>query len=138
MNWIHKRKFAGALAGLVAACASCAPPLRLTTSGNTITVDVQTLGEYITSISRIRVSDLSKGRTIWEIQGEGSTPQISKFELSVGDNPALLKSVQAGRSYRILVPRGADTFRLEGGVDYLIEVWGAHGVSAHATFRFSS
>jgi hypothetical protein len=44
-----------------------APPLRLVRSGSAIVVDVQILGEYPTTVNRIRLSDLSQSAVVWEV-----------------------------------------------------------------------
>jgi hypothetical protein len=65
-------------------------PLRLVISGNEIVVDVQMLGEYPTTVSRIRFSDLSQSKIVWEVKAERGIPQVHEFSLRPDDSsPAL-------------------------------------------------
>jgi hypothetical protein len=102
-----------------------APPLRLVRSSRDIVVDVQTLGEYPTTVNRIRLSDL-QSTVVWEVVTQRGTPQIHDFALKLDDNPALLEA-QYG-DYRVVTPNGADRFVLRKGVRYRIEVWGGSTV----------
>jgi hypothetical protein len=43
-----------------------APPLRLVRTGTKITVDVQTLGEYPTTVNQFRLSDVNQSAVLWE------------------------------------------------------------------------
>lgn len=66
----------------VAGRLDCAPVERTSTAivqrGNDIVVDVQTLGEYPTTVDRIRLSDLNQSTVVWEIATANGTPQIPK------------------------------------------------------------
>lgn len=124
-------------AGAAFWCAGCtgAPPLRLAQRGSEVTIDVRTLGEYQTTVGRIRLTDVAERRVVWEIVAASGTPQIHKLTLSTGANPARLASKQA-EGYRVVTPAG-DSFLLESGRRYLVEVWGAHtdGRPASGTFQ---
>jgi len=104
-----------------------------------VIIDVQTLGEYQTTIGRIRLTERREGRVVWELVATGRLPQIHTVELRRGENPAVLASVRSGR-YEILTPRGVDSFVLEDGKLYLIEVWGEHidGTPASGVFEFGN
>jgi hypothetical protein len=114
-----------------------APPLRLVRSGNEIVVDVQTLGEYPTTVSRIRLSDVSQSKIVWEVEVERGTPQIHEFSLRPDDNSPALES-QYG-DYRVVAPKGDSRFVLRKGVRYRIEVWGGKTdfTKRSATFSFA-
>jgi hypothetical protein len=60
----------------------CAPVERTSTAvvqrGNESVVDVQTLGEYPTTVDRICLSDLNQSTVVWEIATASGTPQIPK------------------------------------------------------------
>ena len=99
-----------------------APPLRLRMSASEVVVDVQTLGEYPTTITRVCLSDLSQSRVVWEIVTKHGTPQIHEFSLKPNDNPTMLDA-QYG-DYRVVVPIGAGHVALRRGVKYRIELWG--------------
>jgi len=66
----------------VAGRLDCAPVERTSTAivqrGNDIVVDVQTLGEYPTTVDRIRLSDLNQSTVVWEIATANGTPSNSE------------------------------------------------------------
>jgi hypothetical protein len=110
-----------------------APPLRLVRTGTEITIDVQTLGEYPTTVNHIRLSDVNHSAVLWEIQGSG---QIHNFSLKMGDNPALLDADHG--VYRVVTPQGVERFVLRRGTKYRIEIWGGKNLLTKrcATFLF--
>lgn len=120
-------------------CAACtgAPPLRLVQEGGVVTIDVQTLGEYQTTIRRIRLTEHREDRVVWEVVATSGTPQIGTLTLKGGKNPTAVANVQSGQ-YRVLTPQGADSFLLKGGTQYLIEMWGdrSDGTPASGEFEF--
>lgn len=104
---------------------ACRPPLRVTQHGSSITVDAQTLGEYPSDVARLRVTDASTHRVIWEVKGHGD-PQLGKFALNVGENPVVVDDTRHG-AYDVVTPIGQQTFTLLGGGRYIIEAWGQDG-----------
>jgi hypothetical protein len=99
-----------------------APPLRIVQRGNDIVVDVQTLGEYPTTVNRIRLSDLNHSSVVWEIAAANGTPQIDRFMLKAAENPATLEANFG--TYRIVAPTSGIGFLLRKGSKYKIELWG--------------
>jgi len=119
----------GARAGLLItvvsiALSGCSPPLRIKPNEKGVLIDVQTLGEYQTSISRLRLADDRTGKVLWELVAVSEAPQINKVQLSAGANPARIVGRPLDRKYRVVTPAGRDTFQLEAGAKYTIEVWG--------------
>lgn len=98
-------------------------PLRVVQSGNKVAIDVQTLGEYQTTVRRIRLLNKQSHQVVWELVAQTGTPQINVIDLQVGENPAVLTGVASG-SYAVVSPSGATTFGLASGIEYEIEVWG--------------
>jgi hypothetical protein len=95
---------------------------------------MQTLGEYPTTISRIRLTHRGSGHVVWDLAASSGTPQIHTLDLRPGLNQSVIGGVASG-TYEILVPRGGGPFQLEAGAEYAIEVWGAPGSrSSHAVF----
>lgn len=108
------------------------PPLRIRRAGETFVIDVQTLGEYKTSVARVR---LSRGRdVVWEVKAHDRIPQLHTFQLRVGNNPSVPQECGGGvttcegsrpsNGFAVIVPAKASSFTLEPGTKYLIEVWG--------------
>lgn len=118
-------------------CAS-KPPLKLVTAPGRVTVDVQTLGEYPTTVRRVRLAD-NTGRTIWEIRNKRGTPQIHQLGLALGENSVNLAAPDSGE-YEVITPKGPPDFQLKSGIDYTIQVWGDSdsGRFAEATFRLQN
>lgn len=120
-------RFAGrALLLVVAICAwACnwlPPPFQIVPTGAGVTLDVQTLGEYMTSISRIRISD-DRGTVIWDVRADGLAPQIFYVKLRCGSNSVFVPEYP---EYKVLVPKGP-TFVLHGKKTYVAEVWSPKG-----------
>lgn len=111
------------------------PPLAIHVHDGRAEVDVRSLGEYGTAISRIRLTCHGNSEVIWDVANPDS-PQIPGFALQVGEN-----SVLPGRlrdfGFRVSTPATAESFRLATGVEYVIEVW-AEGQRkvASQVFRF--
>lgn len=91
--------------------------------GDEIVVDVQFLGEYPSPVSRIRLTDLATGSTVWEVDklGEG-VPQMRRVILTVGTNPILPETVE-GEGFRVVHPQ-SKSFQLEAGRRYKIHLLG--------------
>lgn len=111
-------------------------PLRIVQSGDRVTIDVQTLGEYQTTVKRIRLLNMQSHEVVWELATQTGTPQINVIDLQVGENPAVLTGVASG-TYAVVSPTGATSFGLVPGVEYEIEVWGDRK-KATGTFRLAS
>jgi hypothetical protein len=79
-----------------------APPLQLVQTGTEITVDVQMLGEYPTTVNRVRLSDLDHPAVVWEIVTLHADTELHDFTLKMGENPALLDADHG--SYRVVAP----------------------------------
>jgi hypothetical protein len=111
-----------AIVGLFALCGCglVSPPLRVHPVPGGVVLDVQTLGEYQTSISRIRISD-ARGKTVWEVKAKGQVPQIHKVGLRCGRNVARVVDAE---EYTVLVPAASDAFTLSANNEYTAEVWG--------------
>ena len=141
VNAISKRKLLWLAAGLVVLAGIVvlvlrreAPPLRVSVTENYAVVDVSTLGEYPTTIKRVRLSDLNKHKVVWEVDSGGSTVQIHGFRLANGANPVNVQCDYG--SFRVTQP-SAENFILHGNTNYRLEVWGSEGVLSRSTVRFS-
>jgi hypothetical protein len=115
------------VAALLALAGCLAVPFEVRVKGDVATVDVSTLGEYPTSVSRIRLSDASHPAVVWEVVAGSRVPQIWGLDLHVGDNPAALTSVFQGRRYRVVVPPGKSFFVLKRRTRYRLEIWNSSG-----------
>ena len=70
--------------------AHFATPFVIEVEGAQAKVDVSTVGEYPTSVSRIRLSEGDSGRVLWELASGHEVPQIWDFTLRLGLNPVEL------------------------------------------------
>lgn len=95
---------------------------------------MSTLGEYPTTITRIRLSDPHSKVVLWEIHADGAA-QIHGFTLSEGENPVQIDSDHG--QYSVLTPSQSANFVLNRGTDYRVEVWGSGGAltKKSAVFR---
>jgi hypothetical protein len=116
---------------LVAAClelAGClAVPFDVKVDGKVATIDVSTLGEYPTSVSRIRLSQVSNQSVVWELIAGSKIPQIWSLTLHVGENSVALENTFHGRSYKIVHPLHNSTFALKENTRYRLELWNESG-----------
>src|SRR5215212_9411483 len=101
-----KRRAASALMVVMAiALLRCGrPPLRVTTESRSVVIDMQTLGEYPSDVTRVRLTDAASKRVVWEVKGRGES-QLGRVQLSVGENAAVIADVRHG-SYDVLAPAG--------------------------------
>ena len=113
------------------------PPLRVTAKGTEVVIGVETLGEYPTTISRIRISEKNSGAAILELYAEGERlPQIWNITLKQGGNTTDSIDLPEVGLYRVLTPADGQRFTIERGTTYLVEVWGKSGKTpATAEFR---
>ena len=112
-----------------------APPLRTIREATSITFNVQTLGEYQTTIDHIRLSDEDHEAVVWELVSEKGDTQILQFMLKEGENPALIH-VAAG-SYRVIAPQSADRFVLHKDTTYYLELWSGTSIFSKRSTSFS-
>ena len=116
-------RFRGRLAAaailLLAACGG--PPLRLSSESSKIVVDLQKLGEYGSTVARLRITDVQENRVVWEIVGNDQ-PQLGQLHLYLGENSSMPNDVRHG-DYRVVVPQHEKSFRLEPGKEYRVEAW---------------
>jgi hypothetical protein len=121
------------LLALVASALGCdwlPSPFRVDPSAGGATLDVQTLGEYPTSISRIRISN-DRGKVIWDARARGRAPQIRTVKLRCGSNSVLVPEYP---EYQTSVPK-SPTFVLHAKETYIAEVWNRHALlPARASF----
>ena len=82
---------------------------------------MQTLGEYQTTVTRIRLVDKAADSVVWELKARSGTPQLNKIELKVGLNPSVLAGVSSG-AYTVVTPIGP-SFSLAPGREYRVDLW---------------
>jgi hypothetical protein len=111
------------------------PALKIEQSGNSAIVHFETLAEYPSDVSRIKIVDDSSGLPIFEIRANGKRFQARKFKLSQGVNSTKLVTVTWG-SYRVVTPTSDDHFQIKSGVQYSVWIWGGEWISTHETIRF--
>lgn len=116
------------------------PPIRLEQSGNLLVVDVETLGEYQTTVGRVRITDDASGRVVLEESAkrgllDKAAAQIHNFRLTLGENPTNVIEPESG-SYEVIEPRGRNSFILQPGVKYRLRIWGDSWTYRSISFEF--
>jgi hypothetical protein len=102
-----------------------AAPFALEKNGDSVQIDVSTLGEYPTTVRRIRILDTKSDTVVWEFSPDSTeVPQIWRFTLRAGANPCQLESTFGGRKYRVVTPSNQSQFLLRKDVVYRLEMWG--------------
>jgi hypothetical protein len=131
------RTFSAVIALTLLAAACVKPPLRITSRDGTVTVDVQTLGEYPTDISSVMIFEVRTAKLVWHlVSAREDRFQLHTLQLHTGPNPAA-PEVSHG-IVRAQVPYGATVFELQRGVAYRVFVCrpGWFGGCRDATFQF--
>lgn len=118
----------------MAAVGSCRPPLRITKNGGAVHIDVQTLGEYPTTVAKVRLLDATNDAVIWEVRARGGA-QLSTFELKAGANPRAISHVAWGNMEAVTPQQ--PTFTIDPSRPYILEVWGTGLVVTRSRARFS-
>ena len=105
---------------------SCAKvPLEVIEMGELVEINVELLGEYPSTVERIRVSQVKTNDVVWEIEAVSIAPQLWKFDLRPGLNPVHLALPIKRGAFRVLQPERDENFVLENGIEYRIKVWGS-------------
>jgi len=104
-----------------------ATPFAIDVEGVQAKIDVSTLGEYPTSVSRIRLSERDSGKVLWELASGQRVPQIWDFTLRMGLNPVELVDAAQNHMYQVVRPKGASSFELRKHVAYRVELWNQGG-----------
>jgi len=111
------------------------PAVKVESSGSSLIVHVETLGEYPTTVRHIRIEDASSRKVVFELLTESGTPQIYSFRLLAGVNSTHVVDPEHG-SYRVAEPSGKDTFVLQRAVPYRLTIWGDAWLSSEVDVRF--
>jgi hypothetical protein len=107
-----------------------APPLSILRDGSDVVVGMGSLGEYPTTVARMRLSEMNSGKVVWEVRSENSTTQLHGFRLSAGQNPTDIGTYH-GR-YHVAVPERSGSFELRSGVKYRLEAWGGKTIASRS------
>jgi len=111
-----------------------APPLRVYQQTSGVKVDVSKLGEYPTTITHIRLSEVRANNTLWELKAEDGAVQLHGFSLVEGENPVKIDT-DYGR-YSLLQPSHSTKFILRKRTDYKLELWGTNSIFSKKTVVF--
>lgn len=124
--------------GVSLAMSACggSPPLRVVRNGEAVNVDLRTLGEYQSSVSRVILRE-GDADIIWEVDAVDPWQQPDGFELRRGANSALLRDTQ-GRRFKVVAPAIGNSFVLDEGRSYHLEVCSGDEATrcSTATIRF--
>lgn len=143
---------------LLGIVAMLQPPLRILSHRGRVIVDVQTLGEYSSSLSYLELTECGSGTAIWRLQSSTSPVILWAFPLQAGINPVFPDKFYQGpipeeilaeaepesvgkanrADYRVVVPRDLTSFTLSSGKCYRISIepTGALGWMFRVSERF--
>jgi hypothetical protein len=116
------------------------PPLRLEQSGSSVIAHVETLGEYPTTVGRVRITEAASGKVVFEVAASKEfagkmAMQIHNFRLTAGENSTRAVEPEIN-PYTVVVPNGKNTFTLQPGVKYRLTLWGDSWTFSEASFKF--
>lgn len=124
------------LGPLILGCNRGLPPLKTEVTEAGVKIRFETLGEYPSAVSRVRLKNRTSNTVIWEVQKATNSPQMWRVTLRLGENPILPPGVTGSGSFEVIVPAAATSFSLEPGISYEITIWSADGhLSRTASFR---
>ena len=108
---------------LFLAVGACAPGhvFRIEKTKDGVFTNFSTLGDYPTTFTSIEIRSVDSGAVVWLIRGK-DTPQAHGVALLPGANPSVPPLMNGSGTVDVMVPRGSETFVLESGRDYRIEV----------------
>lgn len=113
------------------------PPLRITKTKSGVMIGVETLGEYPTTISRIKISEARSGVAVLELCSDSEPPpQIWNISLEEGENLVDSIDLPEPELYRVVVPSTSRGFTIKRNITYLVEVWGRGAGESPATGEF--
>lgn len=118
------------------------PPLRVLAHQGRVIIDVQTLGEYNSSLSCLELTECGSDAAIWRLRTSTTPIELWAFPLQAGMNPVLpnefyqgsiseetlarseLESVGTTKQadYRVVVPKDISTFALNRSTCYRISI----------------
>jgi hypothetical protein len=99
-----------------------------------VVVDVQFLGEYFANATRIRITEVSNGKTVFEVRASGEFFPIWTFGLKAGNNRVDLDHTRT----IIEIPNTGDAFDLKENTEYQATVWAIKsGFHVHRSQRFT-
>jgi hypothetical protein len=113
------------------------PPLDVYGKAGELVIDVRTLGEYPTSLGRLRLSEEVSKKTVWDFMATRDVFEIWEVRLRVGKNSTAVPESINGTT-QLLVPLNEVSFTLEAEKEYRVEVWGKSGGRATAVCSIKS
>jgi hypothetical protein len=116
------------------ACSQQPPPLDVRNEDGAVVIDVTTLGEYQTSVTRFQLIIASTSTVVWEFVASSGTPQMWEVRLVSGENSAEPPPASNGK-FRVSVPAEGRSFTLNSEDEYIVQVWGNRGRTARRSFR---
>ncbi len=108
---------------VVAALACFRPPLTIKLGKQSVAVDVQTLGEYPSNLSHLKISDASDHHPVVEIFSVGEQQFRTLVLTSAGDCIWAMDPEGEHSGYRVVRPAKGPC-KLMPGRRYKVEVWG--------------
>lgn len=124
----------------VLGCEVGLPPLQIETQRDSVTIHLETLGEYPTSVSRLVLTEVRSGDTLWEVRkAPAGIPQLWRITFRAGSNPTEVTSIFGDGSLEVVEPKNAASFELEAGREYQLRIWSESGRSSRtASFTLPS
>ena len=124
-----------ALAIAIAFFAGCSkPPLWVEYDKGLVVLNLQTLGEYPSEVSRLVLTECETEVVLWQVEAAEGSPQIWRITLSAGENASDLNDTAVGGRYQVMVPAAGQPVVLSAGTSYCVKAWGKEGRHAGATF----
>jgi hypothetical protein len=86
------------------------PPVVVTTGPFGAHIDVQTLGEYQTTIAVVCLIDADTGTVLWDLRSDRGGAQLATLDLKPGENSAILYPRRVGKLSRCDASTNEDVY----------------------------
>jgi hypothetical protein len=112
------------------------PPTREFLSDDKLLLDVQTFGNYPTTVTSLRLRETESQRVLWEAHAGGAL-RISRVAFSLGQNPGSDHPVEVAEgTLEVTVPPRGVPFFLAAGVRYEVRLCGTSSRVSCVTRKF--
>jgi hypothetical protein len=125
--------FGVVLASSMSGCAK--PSFTIHQKQQQVELDFRFLGEYPSSITRLRITEAASGRAIWDLAAEEGYLDVWTIQLRLGANSAAAPK-SFNKAIRVIVPDGSDSFTLGADTEYRVEACEKRGHCAARRFSF--
>ena len=99
------------------------PPISVVSSNGAVEIDVRSLGEYNSSLSKIEIFDRTAGRVIWRAVAGDEAIEVFTLIIRAGENPSDLGLKRQDARVQIDLPAEGDVVHFADGHKFDIRIF---------------